>query len=740
MANCKTKLAEKYKDKYKSRTRINRIDDFVQELEASNASARKKYQEVKNLGEHERVKARANVNSIARLYKNSDMILGDTFDNPAEALLALWEGSPKKRAGSILSVENIHSTYKTKYQNYFTTHIEHTGLHKVIADKNVEPRIFQAYMDLSRNGKFSEGTSPAVRDAATMIHKFNTALIRDMQEAGSSIMFNGERIIANMHESDKILADIDGWIDYIYPKLDVERSFGAVIPPDAIRAKLRVYAEELKESASGSAESAGFMGGVRGIYFRDGRNAFEYNETYGQGSLLAGLFASIDDSARKTAVTEVFGDNPIKQYNKLKELAMAAGAPSTVLQKADNAMYYFGGRGFRFDNPESTLRKLVYETKRNATLLTQLSKLGKSASATFQDIPTIVAGLRTVDNKNIMTNVFDTFSGYLKTLSPKERRRVSEELMVLLDDSRREFLEMTGSHKEGVHAKVANAYATMNLTKPLTNKNRATAAVVAEKRLKDIITKDPSELDRIQKFSLETLGLTESEKNIAKEAFASGRLELSKLEGREGNKVLIKLGSFMNSFVDDFVVTHRARSSRQMGRHLPKDDSLRIVLDLVTNLRSSLLTLTHAHEKIARASVQGWDQMSKLDKFNSMTGLATTASALLTFSAVKIYIGNQVAQEFLGEKEMKQEDIMKKAVAESMIGGLAVDAALNMATRQYWKMGSAPVETTADLFSPITGKTRKQRERWKKSIPGQNLWFVELFKANMVDQMQTRLK
>ena len=114
----------------------------------------------------------------------------------------------------------------------------------------------------------------------------------------------------------------DEWIDFITPKLDLERSLGASArPEDSMEDTLRhtynsIASDGLTDVIPGTAGGgvgtsiANRMGFSRQLHFKDAESWLEYQDKFGSENYYTALLDHVDKLARNIALMESFGPNP----------------------------------------------------------------------------------------------------------------------------------------------------------------------------------------------------------------------------------------------------------------------------------------------------------------------------------------------------------------------------------------------------------------------------------------------
>ncbi len=708
--NCLNKLKEKYGDKFSDRE-LKAIDDYIKDIGSQYNGRLSQYQSLLKTAiteaevNHLR-RIKSEINGLARLHKNIQYVT--RFKNPAEGLLALWEGTSNAAVGSAMSVNNLHSTYKAGNVSQFNSMIRSKGFFPMLIDEQGQRSIWREYLNRARDPNYKSQASSAVNEAVESIIKLNRFLIGNEQSAGSTIQFNAERLVSNFHNPDTILKDVDTWVEDAMNYIDKERSFGPTVSTDdQLRYALQDFAKDLGDVMKGDVSLSNIIGGKREIFFKDGDSAFEYNSKYGHENLYTGLVKSIDNSAKITAAVRVFGDNPIKGYEKAREFVKEtmSSMKSAELGKADDAMNYFRGMGNRFQDPTSGLAR-SYEVIQTAKIYNHARVLGNVAWAVLEDLPMTLLQVQASSGGNIFANTAGIIGDFISSVPKVLKKDMADFTMVLLEDIEREFLKEAGGTSIGVLSKAADAYATMNLSKPLTKVTRNTAARAHQRVLVNNIKSLKPSTEQMTVRGI--MGIDDRDvENLRRVLGDSRSIDFRAiLESDIGDeaykmKLVEALGSYVNMAVDRSVPAVGAKQARILQRHKPKDSWERQAVALVSDLKSSLLTVSHSWD----AALKMGDPVNN-NRFstNSVKNVGSVVLAVIAFNYAKQY-AREVWEGKESDPRLTEGEVatrrMIEAIARSSVGGLVVDTALAPLMRVLKELATGEKPRPSDAISLV---------------------------------------
>lgn len=160
------------------------------------------------------------------------------------------------------------------------------------------------------------------RKVAAIFSRYMEDMRLRLNDAGANIG-RLENYAPQSHAEERLLkAGPERWIDYVYSRLDWERSFPAVTDEAARREILaevfdniisgqnrRANARE-KGSYRGPRNMARGMAQERVLHFRDAAASLEYHQNFGRGNILQAVAGQLSRYADRLSLMEIFGPNP----------------------------------------------------------------------------------------------------------------------------------------------------------------------------------------------------------------------------------------------------------------------------------------------------------------------------------------------------------------------------------------------------------------------------------------------
>lgn len=155
---------------------------------------------------------------------------------------------------------------------------------------------------------------------AEIIGKYQEMARQLQNDAGAWIGKEAGYIVRQSHDALKIGRNFTAWKDMILPRLH-DRTFDGIRDRDEflLKAWEGIKSGLHHKSGDQSPKLSGFKGPSnlakkisqeRALHFKDADAWFEYNETFGTGSLLESVVSGLDNAADSTALMRVWGPNP----------------------------------------------------------------------------------------------------------------------------------------------------------------------------------------------------------------------------------------------------------------------------------------------------------------------------------------------------------------------------------------------------------------------------------------------
>ena len=316
--------------------RIARADEQLRQLVAEDA-------------ERTRIEA-----AIARKHAALNAIVRDRLEtaiighvraglSPRAAVLAVLEGTTRNVQGARRSVAAHILAFEARYHGRFMAQMvrKRPQMERLLGNE----RINDDAIRLMR-GEDVPGASQNARWLAETFAEHAELIRRDLNSLGANIG-KLEGWVPQAHSDWRLLrATKEEWIDYIRPRLDLERTFADALPEDVNRILGDIYDNiTLGRETEGTPARRGefraphnFANALnrhRVLHFANADAWIEYNKRFGHGDLFSSMMEHMRHSARMAGMMQVMGPNPgIMLDSLLGALVDRVRADTTLSPKA----------------------------------------------------------------------------------------------------------------------------------------------------------------------------------------------------------------------------------------------------------------------------------------------------------------------------------------------------------------------------------------------------------------------
>ena len=299
------------------RMRRRKAEDTIADMDAAMREAAEEYaQEMATAALIQ--KRNAAINLRIKL-ESIDFVRTQFAGDPALGIESLLVGVNRPGLGTRMSAAAEQAQLKNYYLGGLMSEIERAGHWDLVTRGTLDREISQAMWARDTGASF---TGPReAREIGDIIAKWQEIARQDLNQAGAWVGKMPGYIVRQSHDMFKIrAAGFEGWRDAILPRLDHERTFGDADPQDFLQNVYRNLASgvHLKASQPGDAPS-GFSGGrniakrpsaERKLHFASADDWFDYNQSFGTGSLREALLRGFEMNAQNTGLMRRLGTNP----------------------------------------------------------------------------------------------------------------------------------------------------------------------------------------------------------------------------------------------------------------------------------------------------------------------------------------------------------------------------------------------------------------------------------------------
>jgi hypothetical protein len=244
---------------------------------------------------------------------------------PAQALRAILEGTSTGVEGGRNSVYATTLSHEARYIGALMSEIQRDRPHLIntLWDERLDIDTTLEMAEIKPDGRPGVTGNKDAQYLAATFAKYAELARTDLNRMGASIGKLLGWAGAQTHDNIKMIArGKDAWVDAIFPRLDVARTFPDAENQADIEEMLRgIYntiitgvSEKPTAREKGQrvnpANMAKQLGKSRVLHFESAQKALDYRAEFGNGNTLSGLLGHLRNSARIAGAMTVLGPNP----------------------------------------------------------------------------------------------------------------------------------------------------------------------------------------------------------------------------------------------------------------------------------------------------------------------------------------------------------------------------------------------------------------------------------------------
>ena len=256
-----------------------------------------------------------------------DTFEAETNGDTVEGLMAMLGGSHKRATGARASVSARRWGIMNSWGGGMMKELSERPhvVDMLGKDEDFLANIVREMHELKPEGRRGITGDQDALFAAEIFGKYAEVARIRLNDAGAFIR-HLEGWTPQSHDTGKMMSKSlgkqEGWVDYILPRLDLERSFPGLDEAGVREALGEIYHNILtgQNRLGPNAREQGVFLGPRNLakgkgksrvlHFKDADACLEYHGTYGRGNIFSGILEHLERSARDVALMEKLGPNP----------------------------------------------------------------------------------------------------------------------------------------------------------------------------------------------------------------------------------------------------------------------------------------------------------------------------------------------------------------------------------------------------------------------------------------------
>jgi hypothetical protein len=439
-------------------------------------------------------------------------------------MFAKLVGSDTPFANARRSVAAEGEALEKDYLGALIYELQSAGTFEAVRSGKIDRLLAREIWERGRDGGGQPGVTnmPELAKAAEVIHRVRAVSRDRLNRAGAWIGSLDGYIARTAHDPDLVRrAGVEGWRDFILPRLDLEKTFGGADPDQFLRGAWHALItghhftpdgmQGFKDpSPTGPANLAERLSQGRVLHFKDADGWTDYHERFAGKTLLDSIKQDLSTAAKHTALMRAYGTNPRAEFDAdlrwLVERYRDSDPDAVILfdQKYRRALVnrfaVLEGTALRTDNRQAEHRAT------EARALQSVALLGASPISSLSDIATAAIEQRH-QGMNFLEGLFEQVRGLLPGGKPD--RETLQLLRAGVDTLRADMLSLStaGDSAPGVFSKLANLQFKISGQNWWTDRLRAVNEAVLSRELGLAQGKGFDELDPRRRRALEAFGI-----------------------------------------------------------------------------------------------------------------------------------------------------------------------------------------------------------------------------------------
>ena len=437
----------------------------------------------------------------------------------ARAVRAMLTGINQPIPGARLSIDARGKSLSAQYLGGMVADLRRDGLLPIFNSRTLDREVARELAELSKtDGRPGISGSDDAARIAKVVDKYRRTAVARENRAGAFIRPLDGYVVRQTHDMHRMRrAGFEEWKSFILPRLDIERTFGGANTEDFLRGAYDGLVtgrhlksnggeeNDLKLAFKGPGNLAKQVSEHRVLHFRDSDAFMDYNERFGQRSLVEAVIQDLDRAAQNTALMEVLGPNPRAMFDKIMGELKDKNRSDTKISDAlasrgiENRFREVSGETKVPVNPSSAFVGAIVRAFQS------MAKLGGAVLSGIADIPFKASELR-FQGRGIGESYLDSLTSFLEGVAPGDRRATAELLGVALEGQLGDLASRFSAQDSlpGTVAKWQQRFFKLNLLGPWTDANKRGLGLMMSR---DLAMKSGKSFDQLDDATRNILNL-----------------------------------------------------------------------------------------------------------------------------------------------------------------------------------------------------------------------------------------
>lgn len=252
---------------------------------------------------------------------------------PRRAILAVMEGTQQGVEGGRNSVAAIQQAYEARYMGGLMRDLQRdvAGWDRMLSDPAFDADVLREMSEIREGGTRGITGNKDAQKVADIFARYAEMSRTDLNRLGASIGKLDGWSGAQTHDDVKMIkAGKQAWIDYVLPRLDLDRTFEGATSGEVPNILSDIYdtittgvpnkpTPREKGQRVNPANLAKSLGKSRVLHFKNPNAALEYRAEFGFGNTASGILSHLRRASQMAGQMEVFGPNPEVMFNSVVE-------------------------------------------------------------------------------------------------------------------------------------------------------------------------------------------------------------------------------------------------------------------------------------------------------------------------------------------------------------------------------------------------------------------------------------
>lgn len=426
---------------------------------------------------------------LIEMARRADEMVGD----PSLGVEAALVGVNAPFDGASRSVDSLTGSIMNSYMGGMIADLSAANLLKRYNNMSgeLEREVARVIADLnSPNPTRNVGASADAQKIGEIMFKYQRAALVRENKAGSFIRLKEGRVVRASHDQARMVkVGRDAWKDFIRNRLDYERmdvrpdriedflnsAYDAIV--SGVRINDNPMSDELAKAFRGPANLAKKRSAAGVFTFKNSDDWYDYDQSFGRGSLREAFQQDIGNSARSIALMEILGTNPQAMMDRVLKRLMEQHRTdpqklSRLKREASVVTFQAALDEVTGDINIGSSTKIARWMHGYRAIQT-MSKLGGAAISALSDVA-FIASARIYQGRSLMDAWGDAFSAIFRGMSGPEMREFADRLGAGLEGQLGDFMSRFNASDDipGRTSKAMQLFFKLNLLGPWTEANK----------------------------------------------------------------------------------------------------------------------------------------------------------------------------------------------------------------------------------------------------------------------------